>query len=236
MANVLINDQYLSDIATAIRIKTGSTDTYKPKEMAAAIKDISSFNATGLTFDALLTTTDDGEFYSETAESIPDRYMKNQPIYSATGKKVNTIGESAFIGCTKLQSINFPVAQVLKAGAFDGCVSLIDVSLPKVTTIYEAAFTGCKNLEKLDLPNVSSFPDNQSNTFAVCNKLTHLILRRSGVCSLPTLSYAYPSQFRTGLAWIYVPAAYYDAYVNQYKSKLPNFEFRKIEDYPDICG
>ena len=41
MANVLVNDLYLSDIADAIREKLDTEDTYKPSEMANAIESIS---------------------------------------------------------------------------------------------------------------------------------------------------------------------------------------------------
>lgn len=41
MANVLVNEDSLTGIADAIRGKNGSTDTYKPSEMAAAISAIS---------------------------------------------------------------------------------------------------------------------------------------------------------------------------------------------------
>ena len=40
MAKVLINETSLSGIADAIRAKNGSSDTYKPSEMAAAIEAI----------------------------------------------------------------------------------------------------------------------------------------------------------------------------------------------------
>ena len=40
MPNVLVNDEYLSDIADAIRAKNGSSDTYTPGQMAGAIGDI----------------------------------------------------------------------------------------------------------------------------------------------------------------------------------------------------
>ena len=40
MAKVTVSQQYLSDIADAIRGKNGSSDTYKPSEMAGAIDDI----------------------------------------------------------------------------------------------------------------------------------------------------------------------------------------------------
>ena len=37
MSKVLVTDTHLTDIANAIRDKNGSTDTYKPSEMANAI-------------------------------------------------------------------------------------------------------------------------------------------------------------------------------------------------------
>ena len=40
MATVLINDEYLNDIAEAIREKNNAEGTYKPSEMAAAIRAI----------------------------------------------------------------------------------------------------------------------------------------------------------------------------------------------------
>lgn len=40
MANVMIDDKHLNDIAEAIRSKNGTTDTYKPSEMADAITAI----------------------------------------------------------------------------------------------------------------------------------------------------------------------------------------------------
>ena len=41
MADVFIHEQYLTDIADAIRSKLDTEDTYKPSEMADAIDSIS---------------------------------------------------------------------------------------------------------------------------------------------------------------------------------------------------
>lgn len=49
MAKVLVNDSSLTGIADAIRGKNGSTDTYKPSEMAAAITAISGGGGSGVT-------------------------------------------------------------------------------------------------------------------------------------------------------------------------------------------
>lgn len=40
MANVLVQESSLSDIADAIRAKNGTNNTYKPAQMAGAIRDI----------------------------------------------------------------------------------------------------------------------------------------------------------------------------------------------------
>ena len=42
MAKVLVNESSLTGIANAIRSKNGTSDTYKPSEMAAAIEAIES--------------------------------------------------------------------------------------------------------------------------------------------------------------------------------------------------
>ena len=48
MAKVLISDQYLGDIANAIRNKNGSQNTYTPAQMASAITAISGGSAPNL--------------------------------------------------------------------------------------------------------------------------------------------------------------------------------------------
>lgn len=47
MAIMIIDDKHLEDIAEAIRGKNGSTDTYKPREMAAAIEALSTGTGDG---------------------------------------------------------------------------------------------------------------------------------------------------------------------------------------------
>ena len=47
MSKVLVNESSLTGIANAIRGKNGSTDTYKPSEMAAAITAISGGGGSG---------------------------------------------------------------------------------------------------------------------------------------------------------------------------------------------
>ena len=56
MANVLITEQYLYDIADAIRDKLGAATTYKPGEMADAIESISGGGGGGSSASAYIVT------------------------------------------------------------------------------------------------------------------------------------------------------------------------------------
>lgn len=59
MANVIINDTNLTNIANAIRGKNGTTTTYKPSEMAAAITAISGGGGgSGVPAEALVLSGD----------------------------------------------------------------------------------------------------------------------------------------------------------------------------------
>lgn len=240
MANVLINDEYLNDIADAIRLKKSSNDTYKPREMADAIKTISTATSSDYIFDDLINKTYTGEFYSSSADKIPSEFMKMQPITMATGIMATAIERNAFYNCLNLVSANFPRVKTIYGGAFEGCESLVEVKIPSVTTIYGRAFKDCRNLEKLDLGHITSYPTDPTyqtyyGTLEGCSKLTHLIVRTQQVVNLPAL----PSQFKNdmNIAWIYVPAYYYNAYVNEYNNSYTyGYSFRKIEEYPHICG
>ncbi len=58
MTKVLVSDTYLTDIADAIREKNGTTDTYKPSEMAEAISNIQ----TGITPAETINITENGTY------------------------------------------------------------------------------------------------------------------------------------------------------------------------------
>lgn len=72
MANVVVNDTYLSDIADAIRAKNGSSDTYKPSEMADAISAISGG---GITPTGTINITENGTVdvtqYASASVNVP---------------------------------------------------------------------------------------------------------------------------------------------------------------------
>ena len=76
MAKVLVNESSLTGIADAIRSKNGSTDTYKPSEMAAAITAISGaaepvIEALEVTSNGTYTATDGVDGYSPITVNVP---------------------------------------------------------------------------------------------------------------------------------------------------------------------
>lgn len=76
MAKVLVNESSLTGIADAIRGKNGTTDTYKPSEMAAAITAISgggepTIEALSVTSNGTYTATDGVDGYSPVTVNVP---------------------------------------------------------------------------------------------------------------------------------------------------------------------
>ena len=70
---------------------------------------------------------------------------------------VNSIGASAFAGCTNLTSIEFKEVSTIGASAFANCTKLTSIELKEVSTIGNYAFSGCSSLtskKPLDLSSV----------------------------------------------------------------------------------
>lgn len=61
MANVFVDDSYLTATANAIRAKNNSTDTYNPSEFANAIASISGGGADGVGIQSVVQTTTSAE-------------------------------------------------------------------------------------------------------------------------------------------------------------------------------
>lgn len=76
MAKVLVNESSLTGIADAIRSKNGSTDTYKPSQMAAAITAISGaaepvIEALSVTSNGTYTAPDGVDGYGPVTVNVP---------------------------------------------------------------------------------------------------------------------------------------------------------------------
>ena len=75
-------------------------------------------------------------------------------VYSIDLGGVQKIGEYAFAGCRRLNSLTMTAVENIGEGAFSDCVSLTAIGLPEtVTTIGEYAFKGCIGLTEMTLPD-----------------------------------------------------------------------------------
>lgn len=114
MANVIINDTNLTNIANAIRGKNGTTTTYKPSEMAAAITAISGGGGgSGVPAEALVFSGDCSyKFYNNNWEWFWNTYKDSITTSDITGV---TSMFHAFYGAASSVVLNFRANYGVKA-------------------------------------------------------------------------------------------------------------------------
>jgi hypothetical protein len=170
------------------------------------------------------------------ATQIGDCAFSSSEIMNANFPKVEIVPSNAFSSCKLLTKINAPLAATIYDSAFANCENLTSVNCPAVSFIGNHAFSGC-GCEKLDFPVVTNIGEG---AFAGCSNLTAVIVRTtSKVCAVDfTALNGTPAM--SGKGHVYVPASMYEAYRETYAptvgATMFNAIFRKIEDYPEICG
>lgn len=266
MANVLVEETSLTNIASAIRGKNGSTAVYKPGEMAAAITNLptgggSSDNEDGLLENTLV------NYENTTATKIKDYcFYQSNTLSTATFTNVDEVGLNAFSNCSalsqislpkvtkigglsfrqcNLSTVNLPNAKIIEGSAFYGNASLTLVNLPRAEKLYGFTFRGCDNLTKVDLGS-SCHVFLDKGQFLSCNKLTVLILRYNGLCSVPfsVNRVADGALYDTPITnsdaaepgYVYVPRDQVDIYKRATNWTVIADRIRAIEDYPEITG
>lgn len=265
MANVLVEETSLSNIASAIRVKNGSTAVYKPGEMAAAITNLSTGGSGGGNDDGLLMDTL-VNYENTTATKIKDYcFYYSNTLTTATFSNADEVGLNAFSNCkvlsqinlpkatkigvlsffkSKLSTVNLPNAMMIDQAAFRANASLTLVNLPRVQKLFGFTFAGCNNLTKVDLGSCRAFFDKCQ--FSNCEKLTALILRYNGICSVPFFVnraadgalYGTPitNSDAAEPGYVYVPRSEVDIYKSETNWTVIADRIRAIEDYPEITG
>lgn len=177
MANVLISEQTLQDVANAIRRKTGKIELMLPGEMPSEIDNISSQNQ-------------DDKFIA---------YLTDNLISLNFPDATTIIRKGCCYGLSKLESVDMPNTVVdIDAYAFYECTNLKNVRISEnLNYIRTYAFQKCK-LESITLPPTlksimtGGFSDNANlkkaiidgtnlyiygNAFKSCTALTEVIFK-----------------------------------------------------------
>ena len=182
MANVLVEETSLSNIASAIREKSGGSATYKPGEMAAAISNlpIGSGNE-----DDFLTRSGSGEYVNDRIETLGGGafYQTNYSTITLSNVKVMD-GGSIIRFNNNLTELNLPAlttitctyvepSKSIKYGMqISNNASLTTLNLPNLTTISNsvaASFAYNSNLVNISLPSLTTA--NLMQVFTYCSSL-----------------------------------------------------------------
>lgn len=92
---------------------------------------------------------------------------------------VNSIGESAFSGCTALNDVVLADnLDVIEDGIFYNCTDLENIEIPNsVTEISDGAFSGCTSLESIEIPESVDTLGEQA--FSGCSSITSVSVPES---------------------------------------------------------
>lgn len=168
MSIVTIDDTNLMNIADAIREKSGTSNIYKPSEMASAIQSISASedlsselntqdtllnNQTNKLSVAINTLKNKASGGGDTSE-IEEAFVK-RTFTEYSNVTITSIGESAFRTCKQLTSVSFPKATNTGAYAFYDCTKLTDVNFPLAKTVSSQCFRGCSSLIDVTFPEAT---------------------------------------------------------------------------------
>lgn len=232
------------DACDAVREKTGGTELIKSGEMGAQIRAIQG----GFAYKNTMITEIPKNAFRKANGGLSGYTLTEVDCESAT-----TVGDYAFHSCEKLRTVNLPAATSIGNKCFLYGYELENANLPLLETIKTSAFAYCKKLPSLVFPSVTSVADYAFDTcesltrvdfgasvtfgmavFSECTSLNAIIFRSTeGVCVATPQTLA-GSPLLTGTAFIYIHASMWDAYTAAYGDYM--VLFRKIEDYPEICG
>ena len=135
MANVLVENSSLQAIATAIRAKNGSSDTYKPSEMSGAILAIPTGGGGGdITVESKSITANgeytapSGKAYSPVTVNVPNSYTAGDEgkVVSNGALVIQTAHAEVTSNGTIDTTLNNSVVVNVSGGGGSGAISVVD--------------------------------------------------------------------------------------------------------------
>lgn len=171
-----------------IKLKlTGTMDARDFKFIRDSLNTLTSLDLSGISVVALNNSTEGtagNTAINYPANVIPASAFLNKNIIDsiALPAVLDSIGNSAFKGCTRLAYAPLPpTITSVAAAAFAGCDKLTDAQLPNVTTLGDKVFSGCSSLKNVTLTALSAMGQN---IFTGCTSLAAVSLP-SAITMLP---------------------------------------------------
>ncbi|MBO5357061.1 MAG: leucine-rich repeat domain-containing protein [Clostridia bacterium] len=134
------------------------------------------------------------------ATAINDNTFENAGFESITiPATIKIVKNSSFKDCASLKSVKFEGAlDSLGISAFSGCTALTSVDLGQITVIGESMFKGCSSLTSIDIP--STVTEIKSSAFHSCSALSSVTMQE-GITKMG--NYAF---YKIGGASLHIPA------------------------------
>ena len=206
MANKLYEESNIAAIATAIRAKNGSSDTYTVSEMAPAINALlgrfevpATMCFSNSTFSTLPQNI---TFASRTSCSFMFAYNPNLTTVPLFDTSLVTEATAMFSDCESLSSVPFFDFSSLQTATemFGECFSL--TTIPQfnfsLVTHADSTFYYCEALETVPVFNLSSLISAEG-MFGRCNSLTNTSLQNilKSLLTVPSSYYASARKLKT---------------------------------------
>lgn len=192
---------FLTDVADAIREKKGTTDLINPQDFSSEIASIQSggdiwgFDTIGYT-PRNSPIAERIEYSAEQKRRFESGEITNfqndsklvfAPLLDMTTKSMKNMYRS----CANLVSVKFEGTQevTIMDNAFNGCTSLKlieNLSTPK-NTVFGGMFFGCYCLEKIEIDMSSATA--MGNIFYAANRLRYILIRNIGKSSATTFDF-----------------------------------------------
>lgn len=195
----------LTNIANAIRLKTGTSISFYLSEMANAISNIPDSNS------------------EENWVKIIDGQISG--FLNFNNSQITQIKGNTFKNCSLITGFSSPNIVNIRNNAFDFCSNLSTIITPNVLTIQAYAFRSCYALSNISLPNILSL---EGYVFAYCSNLTDIYLSINSVPTITSVTFSSSpfvdsSFLNNQYASIHVPSSFYSSFITgEYWSLISN--------------